>query len=163
LFGKITFFTYPEVKKFLETYVSGTTPIPYNDYFARVGVTQSKRKIPGNVFLKGQTPCIAINPETKEIIVLPEIELPAFYTSLGIKNGDVIKTINNTNYNIDNRYDLIMSSQSWKENDPITVTIKRDGKESEVKGTVKLPYEEAEGWQATDASKTTLKNAWLKG
>lgn len=163
LFGKITSFTYPEVKKFLETYVSGTTPIPYNDYFARVGVTQSKRKVPGNVFLKGQTPFITVNPETKEIIVLPGIELPTFYSALGIKNGDIIKTINNTNYSIDNIYDLIMSSQSWKENDPITVTIKRDGKESEVKGTVKLPYEEAEGWQATDVSKTTLKNAWLKG
>ena len=56
-----------------------------------------------------------------------------------------------------------MLSQNWKENDPITVKIMRDGKETELKGSVKLPYDEAEGLQATDVSKNTLKNAWLKG
>ena len=163
LFDKIASFTYPEVKTFLETYVSGPTPIPYDTYFAKVGVTQSKRKIAGNVFLKGQTPYITVNQETKEIIILPEIELPAFYAALGIKNGDILKAVNGTNYNLDNIYDLIMASQNWKENDAITIKIKRDGKENDVKGLVKLPYEEAEGLQATDISKSVIKNAWLKG
>ena len=163
LFDKIASFTYPEVKTFLETYVSGSTPIPYDKYFAKVGVTQSKRKIPGNVFLKGQSPYITVNKATKEIMILPEIELPTFYATLGIKNGDILKAVNGTNYNLDNIYDLIMLSQNWKENDPITVKIIHDGKESELKGLVKLPYEEAEGLQATDASKNDIKNAWLKG
>ena len=163
LFDKIASFTYPEVKTFLETYVSGSTPIPYDKYFAKVGVTQSKRKIPGNVFLKGQMPYITVNQVTKEIMVLPEIKLPSFYDALGIKNGDILKAVNGTNYNLDNIYDLIMASQNWKENDPITVKIKRDGKEIDLKGLVKLPYDEAEGLQATDASKNAIKNAWLKG
>ena len=30
----------------------------------------------------------------------------------------------------------------WKENDPISLKIKRDGKEQIIKGTVRLPYEE---------------------
>ncbi|MEO8516111.1 MAG: peptidase M61 [Flavobacterium sp.] len=163
LFDKITALTYPEVKTFLETYVSGPTPIPYEKYFAKVGVTQSKSKKPGNVFLKGQTPYITVDPQTKEIKMLPGIELPAFYSVLGIKNGDAILAVNNKNYNLDNIYDLITVSQSWKEDDAITVKIKRDGKETEVKGKIKLPYEETEGYQATDASKNALKEAWLKG
>ncbi|SNA73180.1 M61 family metallopeptidase [Flavobacterium psychrophilum] len=163
LFDKIVSLTYPEVKNFLETYVSGPTPIPYDKYFAKVGVTQSKRKIPGNVFLKDQKPYITINPNTKEIMVLPTIELPSFYANLGIKNGDIIKTVNGTNYNLDNIYDLITESQKWEENTPITIKIKRDTKETELKGIVKLPYDEAEGLQATDASKNNIKNAWLKG
>lgn len=163
LFDKITALTYPEVRTFLETYVSGPTPIPYEKYFAKVGVTQSKSKKPGNVFLKGQTPYITVNPQTKEIMMLPGIELPEFYSVLGIKNGDAILSVNNKNYNLDNIYDLITVSQSWKEDDAITVKIKRDGKESEIKGKIKLPYEETNGYQATDASKNALREAWLKG
>jgi hypothetical protein len=58
-------------------YVAGTTPIPYETYFAKVGV-QSTVKSPSNVFLKGQVPYITVNPETKEIVVIPNIELNDF-------------------------------------------------------------------------------------
>ena len=56
-----------------------------------------------------------------------------------------------------------MASQSWKENEPISLKIKSNGKESTVKGVIKLPYAEAEGLQATDDTKKALKDAWLKG
>jgi predicted metalloprotease with PDZ domain len=163
LFDKIVSFTYPEVKTFFDTYVSGPTPIPYEKFFAKVGVSQIKSKKPENVFLKGQQPFITVNPQTKEIMMLPGIELPEFYSALGIKNGDIITAVNNKNYNRDNIFDLINISQGWKENDPISVKIKRDGKESEVKGKIKLSYEEVDGYQATDASKKALRDAWLKG
>jgi hypothetical protein len=45
-----------------------------------VGVTKSTVK-PSNVFLKGQVPYITVNPETKEIVVIPNIELNDFYTT----------------------------------------------------------------------------------
>jgi hypothetical protein len=41
---------------------------------------------------------------------------------------------------------------AWKDGEPVTVKIKRDGKEQVVKGKMKMPVEEA-----------TLRNAWLKG
>lgn len=162
LFAKITAFTYPEVGDFLTTYVSGATPIPYETYLAKVGVTKSIEKVPGNVFLKGQSPYITVNQQTKEIIVIPNIELNVFYTNLGLKGGDILVSINEKPYSLDNIYDMITESQNWKENDAITVKIKRDGKEQVIKGKVKFPYEEKEGLKATDASKTTLKEAWLK-
>ncbi|HLF51575.1 peptidase M61 [Flavobacterium sp.] len=163
LFAKITELTYPEVGAFLATYVSGETPIPYDKYFAKVGLTKAKKKVPGNVFLDGQTPYITINPDTKEIVIIPEIELNDFMKTLGLKGGDIVTAINDKNYNLDNIYELIMGSQTWKENDAITVKIKRDGKEQALKGKVKLTYVEAEGLQATDASKSKIKEAWLKG
>ncbi|MES2811326.1 MAG: peptidase M61 [Bacteroidota bacterium] len=163
LFDKIVSFTYPEVGEFFKTYVEGPTPIPYEKFFAKMGVTQAEDKIPGNVFIKGQTPNITVNQATKEIIVLPGIELPEFYSALGIKNGDIITAINGINYSLDNIYDMLTASQSWKENDTITVMIKRDGKAQEIKGKVKLPYEQVIGYKATDDSKKTLREAWLKG
>jgi predicted metalloprotease with PDZ domain len=163
LFAKITSLTYPEVGAFLTTYVAGPTPIPYSTYLAKVGVTNALEKAPTNVFLKGQKPYISVNKETKEIFVLPNIELNDFYKNLGIKGGDILISINDKPYSLDNIYAMITESQNWKEDDTISVKIKRDGKEQIIKGKVKLPYEEKEGLKATDTTKTKLKEAWLKG
>ncbi len=163
LFAKITQLTYPEVGDFLKTYVSGPTPIPYDTYFAKVGVTKSTLKKPTNVFLKDRTRYIKIDKQTKEIIVVSNIELNEFYTNLGIKGGDILLAINDKTYTPENIYDMISESENWKENDPISIKIKRDGKEQIIKGIVKLPYEEIENFKATDETKTALKEAWLKG
>ena len=162
LFGKITELTYPEVGAFLKTYVEGTAPIPYADYFLKMGVFNTKTRTSGNVFIKGQTPYISVNRETKEIFVLPGIDLNVFYTNLGIKNGDVILEVNGIKYNVENIYDLIMTSQKWKDGEAITLKIKSDGKEHAIAGKIKIPFEEKEGFSASDETKRALKEAWLK-
>ncbi|MBF4491842.1 MULTISPECIES: peptidase M61 [unclassified Flavobacterium] len=163
LFAKITQFTYPEVGEFLTKYVAGTTPIPYDFYLAKVGVTKSSEKKAGPIFLKGQTPYISIDKQTKEIVVRSDIEQNDFFKALNLKGGDIIVSINNTPYSVANIYDLITISETWKDNDPITLKIKRGGVEQTIKGNIKLPFEETETFKATDASKEKLKNAWLKG
>jgi len=163
LFAKITELTYPEVGEFLNKYVAGTTPIPYDFYLAKVGVTKAAEKVPGSIFIKGQTPYIGVDKATKAISVRKEIDLNVFFTNLNLKAGDGIVSINGKAYNLDNIYDLITESENWKDNDPITLQIKRDGKEQTIKGTVKIPFEEKETFKATDASKEKLKTAWLKG
>jgi predicted metalloprotease with PDZ domain len=163
LFAKITEFTYPEVGEFFTTYVVGETPIPYETFFAKVGVTKINVKVPGNVFIKDKTPYITVNQETKEISIVPNFELNDFFNELGLKGGDIILAVNDINYNLENIYDMLIISESWENDASITVKIKRDGKEQIVKGKTKLTFENKEGYEATDASKTKLKEAWLKG
>lgn len=164
LFAEITSLTYPEVGEFLNTYVAGPTPIPYDVYFAKVGVGKSKMSVPMNPFLKDQsTPYITVDGKTKEIIVLQSTELNEFMKGLGMLGGDIIVAVNDKAYNLDNIYDMIMESQSWKVDDDITVKIKRDGKEQTIKGKVKLSMEEVEGYGLIDTSKELLNKAWLKG
>ncbi len=163
LFAKITELTYPEVGDFLKTYVSGTTPIPYEKYFAKVGVIKSKTKIADNVFLNGQSPYITVDRQTKEIKVLSGIELNDFMKNLGLKGDDIITAINGKKYSLENIYEMITESGAWKDGDAITVNIKRNAKELILKGKVKLSFQDAEGLSATDASKNKLKEAWLKG
>jgi predicted metalloprotease with PDZ domain len=162
LFDKITALTYPEVGEFLKTYVAGTTPIPYDFYLSKVGVTATTIKSPAPIFLKGQVPYVTVNQETKEIIVIPNVELNAFFTGLDLKGGDIIESINDKAYNLDNIYDMISDSQKWKEKSDITVKIKRNGTTKTIKGIVSLPFEEKQALIATDASKASLKQAWLK-
>ena len=164
LFATITRITYPEVGAFLEKYVAGETPIPYDFYFAKMGVKNAKVQIPGNPFLKDErTPYIRVDQSTKEIIALPIVNENSFMTSIGIKGEDHILAINGTAYNFDNIYDLIMASESFKEGENITVKISRDGKELDLTGKIVLPKTEKDGFMATDKSKESLKNAWLKG
>ena len=163
LFGKITALTYPAVGEFLKNHVAGETPIPYEQYFAKMGVTEASIEVTGNPFLKGQTqPYITVNPATKEIMILPDGELNVFMTTLGLKNNDTLLAFNDKNYNLDNTYDLIMASMNWKDGDAISVKIKRDGKEQIVKGNIMMPKEIKEGLQATEASKKAIREAWLK-
>jgi predicted metalloprotease with PDZ domain len=164
LFAKIVQLTYPEVGDFLNIHVAGTTPIPYEVYFAKMGVSKQKMSIPGNPFLKDMsTPFITVNPTTKEILVIPGSDLNDFMTNLELKGGDVITSINDKVYNLDNIYEMIMESQNWKTDDAISFKIKRDGVEKTINGKVKLSFIEVEGYKLTDTSKEKLNNAWLKG
>jgi hypothetical protein len=164
LFAKIIKLTYPEVGEFLNSHVAGKTPIPYEVYFAKMGVSKSKVQVPANPFLKDKSvPFITVNPSTKEIIVLPETKLNSFMTTLGLKGGDTLLSFNEKAYNLDNIYDLIMISQSWENDDVINIKIKRDGVEQTINGKVKLDFDEEDGYKFTDESKKSLNNSWLKG
>jgi predicted metalloprotease with PDZ domain len=163
LFAKITSLTYPEVGQFLTTYVSGSTPIPYDLYFGKMGISKKIIKSFGNPFLKGQVPTITVNQQTKEIIVLPAEQLNEFYTELGIQGGDILTEINATKYTLDNIYDLITSSQLWKSDDAITVKINRNGIELVLIGKIKMPTENGTSYEFTDTTKINMKNTWLKG
>lgn len=163
LFDQIVAFTYPEVGEFLNTYVAGPTPIPYETFLAKVGVTKTNTKAPGEPFLKGQEPYITLSRQTGAIAVRPNIELNTFFNTLGLNANDEILDINNVKYNKDNIFELIAISRSWKENDPISLTIIRNGKEEKTNGKVALPFEDKESFSATSDAKKQLKEAWLKG
>lgn len=163
LFSKIVSLTFPEVGTFLTTYVAGPTLIPYDTFLSKVGVARSITKVPGNVFLKDKSPYINIHPNTGEIFVLPNIELNEFFQKLNIKGGDIITSINNEPFTKDNIFEIVTKSERWKENDPITLKIKRNGKEEIINGTVAFPYVEKETFKAQDPTKNSLKTSWLKG
>lgn len=162
LFGEITQMTYPEVGAFLTKYVAGETPIPYDEYFAKMGVLKGKYNKKGMPLLKDmQTPYISVNPKM-EIFFLPDME-NAFEKNLGIEGNDVLLEANGKPYNVNNIYDLVMASMSWKEGDPITVKIRRGTEEKTLSGKVVLPSTEETGYNASGTDKKALRDAWLKG
>ena len=163
LFATITTLTYPAVGEFLATHVAGETPIPYDAFFAKMGVTKKVVQVAGNPFIKDQRPLITVNPASKEIIVLPASPLNSFFTELGLESGDVILAINDTNYNLDNIYDMIMASEGWNQDDAISISIRRADKNQVIQGKVKLPMVDRNGFEATNNNLSKLKEAWLKG
>jgi hypothetical protein len=53
------------------------------------------------------------------------MELNSFFTSLGLKGGDIIETINEKAYNLDNIYEMI-SVRSWTDKKHHNRKIKRE-------------------------------------
>ncbi|TRO65078.1 peptidase M61 [Christiangramia sabulilitoris] len=158
--------TYPEIQEFFDTYITGSTPIPYDEYFAKVGLEEKEILKEVDFFINGQTPYITANQQTMEIIFRSDIEMNTFLKDLGINGGETLKSVNSTAYNIQNVYDLIMASQSWEEGNDITMTVVRDGEEIKLEGKITAPkamnktYTEIEN---ADSDQIELRNAWLKG
>ncbi|PTX42654.1 putative metalloprotease with PDZ domain [Christiangramia gaetbulicola] len=158
--------TYPEIQEFFDTYVSGKTPIPYDEFFEKVGLEEKEMMTEVGYFINGQTPYITANQQTMEILFRDNMELNTFLKDLGIEGGDTLKSVNGTEYNIKNVYDLIMASQNWSEGNDITMTVKRDGEEIKLEGKISTPKDMDKTYvemQNADGEQIELRNAWLKG
>lgn len=162
---EITRRTYPEIGEFFNNHVIGSTPIHYQDFFDMVGLEYQAQFVDTSFFINGTDPFINAN-EYGEIYVLP-ITLNTFFERMGIQAYDVIKSINNTTYNINNAAQLINDSTTWELGAPITFVINRDGKEIVLNGKVSQPQlrkprlEEVETSGQTDLE--IVRNTWLKG
>lgn len=165
LISVIVELTYPEIREFFETYVSGTTPIPYNEFFKKVGLELRSGEIPVDYFIKDQaTPYITVNA-AGEIVVRDDIALSTFFTKTGMQGGDIIKNINGKAYNVQNIYDLISDSVNWKVGEDITITVVRDGNEKILKAKVIEPM--SKGLRLVelmnaDGEQMELRHSWLK-
>ena len=159
LFAKITALTYPEIAAFLSKYVSASTTIAYNNYFAKMGVSKTTIALAGNLFIKKKAPLITKNPDTKEISFIPHTPLQTFLTTIGVQSGYVLFSINNICTNLGNINDLIMCSTALTEDEEVSFTIKRNGVEKEYGAKAILPKEIIPGYQFTKTTKSALKKA----
>ncbi|WP_420581756.1 peptidase M61 [Reichenbachiella sp.] len=94
LFNIITEMTYPEIGDFFKTYVEGTTPLDYEEFFALVGVDYVASEMRKEMNMGLTQGSYGYNPETSRVFIANADVLNAFGKSLGLKNGDVLVGIN---------------------------------------------------------------------
>ena len=166
LFDVIVAKTYPQIADFFDVYVSGTTPIPYASYFEKVGVTEESTTEEVGYLLDGQVPLIDADQVSKELFFRKDIPVSSTFKEMGIQPGDIIKSINGTDYTLDNAYALISTSFSWDENTDLTIRIKRGEEDLEVSGKATTPMQEKKKLAMKDLAgndeRLKLRNAWLK-
>ena len=134
LFDEIVAMTYPEIRNFFDTYVSGNTPLPFDEIFAKVGIERMSKMQKTGYFLDGQTPFINVDQSSGEVFFRKSYPMNSFFKDLGLKPGDVIKSVNGTEYKMDNVRNMIGASMGWQEGDDFKITIKRDDEEMSFKG-----------------------------
>lgn len=167
LFDKIIEFTTPKLKSVIDTYIKGNTPIPYEDFLTKVGLQMGEVDVETSYFLHGQIPFIGVDQETSEIFILEESQLNSFLINLGAENGDIITEINDVKYALENVYDLINTSFTWREGDDITMIVKKKGttETKTLTGKITKPTIKGTGIFEKDLPENSkeilLRKAWL--
>jgi len=164
---EIVSLTSPDIGIFFENHVIGNTPIPYEEYFKKVGLTFETQKAPSGYFLDGNQPFIDVNQSTNKLYIRSGIPLNTFMTDLGIEGGDIIERINDKSYTLQNVRELIINSQSWKEGDDINFVVKRGGEEMTLSGQITPSFVDkaslVELQYFKEGPELRLRNSWLKG
>jgi predicted metalloprotease with PDZ domain len=172
LIDEIVAMTYPEVGNFFETYVEGTTPINYNDYLSKVGLTEGETevKLPAVIFADAQNPVFTPQDGGEKGPVLVISGLNTSLEAMGVQLGDVVlgldgqmlPEINQENGAAINA--VFTPSFMWDAAKEFTLTVARDGETLNLSGKVGTPstvmlgvVEDAEASEAAVA----LRKAWL--
>jgi len=167
LIDEIVALTYPEIRTFFEAHVVGDTPINYEEYLAKVGLTTIMTEEESGYFLKDNEPYIDVDTEEDNAIFIRNgIELNSFFRNLGARGGDVIKSINDTTINLDAIRPIIRESFGWGPEKEITMVVLRDDRELTLEGAVGTPTVEVERivpMNTVSDKQARLREAWLKG
>lgn len=167
LIDEIVAMTYPEVRTFFDRHVIGDTPIDYNAYLAKVGLTTKTIEKQTGYFLDGEIPFIDVDQSNGNAIFIRKgIELNSFMKDLGIQGGDVVKSINDTAITLESIRPIIGQSFGWTPETEINMVVKRGEEEIIVEGKVGAPVLDAENIVPVENAsdeQTKLRMAWMKG
>lgn len=167
LFSEIIDLSYPDIGDFLNTYVSGTTPIPYEKFLEKVGLEITEEKQETGFLMKGKMPYVDVVPDTKKLYFRKNISLNTYLDELGIQGGDILISVNGSAYNLDNATNLILASQNWQKGEEITFVVERDGEYLTLSAEAFQPTEVMKKIVKKDlpneSPKVKLRQTWLKG
>jgi len=116
-----------DVADFLKLHVEGNTPIDYQYYLNKMGIQYRQTDVPSSFFIHDQQPIIKGKEDTKEIEFAHGVPLNNFLKNLGVRHGDILKRIDQKEYNLKNIYNLFSEPKKWKKGKSITFEIMRKG------------------------------------
>ncbi len=166
LFDIIVENTYPEIRDFLETHVSGPTPIDYNRFLEKVGLGLQGTEVQCSFFFQERVPFINATPDQKSIYIRDDIPLNSAMREVGLQPGDILKKVNGEDLNMQSAQAILGESISWTPDTPLVFVIERDGVEMTLEGQVGIP--KVQKFTIAPLENVTerqlrLREAWLKG
>ena len=148
LFDKITKMTYPEIRTFFTTYVEGDTPIPYETYLKKAGISLSPEGTMEVISMGNISMNYNITAESSTIFIENLEGSNSFAKDMGYKVGDKFLSINGQSLTAGNADRAINAwKQTTQAGDKVVVMVERkleNGKVKKVKLkgnaiTVKVP------------------------
>ncbi|NNL81666.1 MAG: peptidase M61 [Flavobacteriaceae bacterium] len=166
LFQEIAEMTYPSVSSFIKTHVEGTTPIDYNVFFEKVGLTLGEAKVETNYIMNVGNIIVGANPIDGSIFFTDLVSNNSFWNDLGVQPLDVIKKVNGTEVTLENANDVFSEVFTWEPGREIEVVLDREGEEISIAATTVQSYTVGQTLvpdENASAEKVELRKAWLKG
>jgi predicted metalloprotease with PDZ domain len=160
LFDELVAASHPEVKQFIDAYIIGAQPLPYQQYFAKAGYEYAAEK-QTEVFYPGRASLMY--DDVNKAFVFTKVEKNA----LDIKDGDAFKMIDGvavTSANVDQVWeDYFLNNTTHQE---MAITVNRNGAQTVLKGKVYNATSKAKNYIApltnTSAEQQQMLNALKK-
>jgi len=167
LIDEIVAMTYPEIRGFFDSHVSGKTPIKYEDFFAKVGLTTKEVEKQSGYFLNGEVPFIEVDQQAdNSIFIRKGITLNSFFNALGAQGGDAIKSIDGTAITLETIRPIIGASFAWSPEKEISMVVQRGEEELTLTGAVGTPMlmvKTIAPVKNANEAQTRLRQIWLQG
>lgn len=166
LIDEITVMTYPSIGDFFEDHVIGTTPIDYDKFFEKVGLTIVKSKVKTNYIQNDGGFIFAPNMETGTIAFTEMVKNNSFWNDQGAKAGDDIVEVNGVKLTFQNAQQVFTEMYMWQPGKNINVKLNRSGEAVVIKAETTQSYTNGLKLGISDTAtekQTELRNAWLKG
>ena len=168
LFDVIAQLTYPEIKNFFTTYVTGSTPIPYAQFFDYAGVKYTPKTEYKTFTLGGFLPAVLPNGHLAVFNLDQENE---FGKAIGYQAGDELLSLNNQDINAANFNQVVPAFYaSAHEGDRVTIRFIRRGADKKTDTitavqpatkVTKIEWNKLELDPAAGPEKLAIRNAWL--
>lgn len=118
--------TFPETGEFFERYVVGSEPLPLSEYLSWAGVAYKEEDISESITMGN----FGIQLTDDDELMVSNIEdMNSFGKKLGLKEGDILVSINENDISLENLSEVISTYSSTVEpGDKVIFTVKRENK-----------------------------------
>lgn len=151
--------TYPEIQEFIENYIEGTDPLPYQEYMAKLGFNYIAER-PSEDTRPSLGVQMGMNDQQQLTIVGVDDE----NSESGLKAGDVPLKIIGIEVKMENVRDIFGRLQSMKAGDRVNMFVQRGDEEIELNITLKQRMDRNifESMDKLTEQQKQLRDAWSK-
>lgn len=130
-FDVIVKMTYPEIEAFINNYIRGTSPLPYQEYFEKLGI-----KYIFSQPLENKAPMFGLHLGSSAGEHLSINGFSKVHKNFGLKEGDIILKVFGKDVTLENSDEIIDQKNEMKTGDTYEVTVKRGDEELTFTGTL---------------------------
>ena len=145
LIDEIVAMTYPSLRVFFDDHVIGDIPIDYNVFFAKVGLEIGEGKVETNYIQNTGELIFGADPQAGKIFFNDLVTANSFWNDQGVKPNDVVKSIDGTEFTMQNANQALQQVYFWKPGKEIEVILDRGGEEVVIKTTTTQSYTVGKG------------------
>ena len=158
-FDELVNMTFPEIRDFIDNYITGTEPLPYKEYFNKLGYKYIPERI-----LEGERPSFGTNLSMNENMEIITIGVYDEAYEWGLREGDILLELFGEQVNFESIKVLAQRAFEMEVGNTYEMKIKRGNKVFDLKGRMlqrkqKHVFEE---YDLISPEQSALRDAWTK-
>ena len=166
IIDEIVSMTYPSVGRFFTDHVIGDTPIDYEQYFEKAGLSFQEGKVATNYIQNAGAMIVKGDHAAKSVVFNELVTKNSFWNENGALPNDKIKAIDGVEVTMGNANTIFGEVYGWEPGRDVQIVLERDGTELVIEKTLTPTYTTGKLLKRNADMTTEQKNlleSWLKG